>query len=189
MVTGLKKRYDIGNQLKEIKQRALEVSDRRKRYKMDTSSAKSVVIDPRLPGLFQEAEKLVGINTQRDKIVKLLTSGTNLYQKKVLSIVGSGGLGKTTLAKQVFDKIKNQFQCTAFVYASQNYIVEKILTDVLLQFSESDSFFEQDQNEKTARMQKASHNRKLEYMQLVQITRDHLENKRYAMMLLRLTFC
>ncbi|XP_039855295.1 uncharacterized protein LOC120713382 [Panicum virgatum] len=103
MVTGLKKRYDIGNQLKEIKQRALEVSDRRKRYKMDTSSAKSVVIDPRLPGLFQEAEKLVGINTQRDKIVKLLTSGTNLYQQKVLSIVGSGGLGKTTLAKQPLD--------------------------------------------------------------------------------------
>ena len=86
MVTGLKKRYDIGNQLKEIKQRALEVSDRRKRYKMDTSSAKSVVIDPRLPGLFQEAEKLVGVNIQRVEIVMLLDNDTNVCPQTVADL-------------------------------------------------------------------------------------------------------
>ncbi|RLN03134.1 hypothetical protein C2845_PM13G12190 [Panicum miliaceum] len=60
----IKKFINIGDQLKELKERALEVSERQKWYKMDTSasSAKSVVIDPRLPGLFEEAEKLVGIN-------------------------------------------------------------------------------------------------------------------------------
>jgi len=44
MVTGGKKRYDIGNKLKELKEHALEISDRRNQYKMDTStsSAKSV---------------------------------------------------------------------------------------------------------------------------------------------------
>ena len=79
----------------------------------------------------------------------------------VLSIVGSGGLGKTTLAKHVFNKIINQFDCTTFVCVSKNYNVEKVLTDVLLQFSKSDSFFTQDQNKETVRMQEAFHMGKL----------------------------
>ncbi|CAO2206675.1 unnamed protein product [Urochloa humidicola] len=184
VITGLKKRYDIGNQISELKDRALEINDRRKRYRLDPSVScpKSVVIDPRLPGLFEESEKLIGIDFQRDKIVNLLTDGTDGHMRKVLSIVGFGGLGKTTLANQVLHNIKKQFDCSAFVSVSRECNVEKVLTDVLLQFSKTENLFTANKTEDTARMHEDLRMRRLEYPQLMEMSRNYLKNKRYAIL-------
>jgi ABC-type uncharacterized transport system YnjBCD ATPase subunit len=65
-----------------------------------------------------EAEKLVGIDGPREKIMEFLENDDNGYQLKVVSIVGFGGLGKTTLANQVYHKIKGQFSCSCSVPVS-----------------------------------------------------------------------
>jgi hypothetical protein len=51
----------------------------------------------------------------------------------VLSIVGFGGFGQTTLANLVYEKIKGQFDCGAFVYVSHNPDVVRIFKDMLYQ--------------------------------------------------------
>uniref|UniRef100_A0A0D9X0L3 Uncharacterized protein n=1 Tax=Leersia perrieri TaxID=77586 RepID=A0A0D9X0L3_9ORYZ len=53
------------------------------------------------------------------------------HQLKVLSIVGFGGLGKTTLANEIYRKLGNQFQCRAFVSVSQKPNIGKILRTIL----------------------------------------------------------
>ncbi|CAL5006448.1 unnamed protein product [Urochloa decumbens] len=183
-VIALKARHRICNQINELMERALEISDRRKRYKLDTSPScsKSVLIDPRLPSLFEEPNRLVGIDSQRDELIKWLTiiDGTDLdLQRKVISIVGLGGLGKTTLANQVLQSIKSRFDCTAFVSVSRTPDVNKILIDTFQQILRSCSPHPVDPQQNITLTNEDLCIKALEYPQLVKMIREYLQNKRY----------
>ncbi|CAN6343448.1 unnamed protein product [Urochloa humidicola] len=84
-----------------------------------------------MPALYVEAQRLVGIDGPREKIIEWLNKDDYAPQLKVVSIVGFGGLGKTTLANQVYQKIKGQFDCSCFVPVSRNPNVAKILATML----------------------------------------------------------
>ncbi|RCV37916.1 hypothetical protein SETIT_8G101700v2 [Setaria italica] len=53
----------------------------------------------------------------------------------VVSIVGIGGLGKTTLANSVYQRLKGGFQCHAFVSVSLKPDIKKIFSSILRQVS------------------------------------------------------
>uniref|UniRef100_A0ACD5Z9A6 Uncharacterized protein n=1 Tax=Avena sativa TaxID=4498 RepID=A0ACD5Z9A6_AVESA len=127
-LTTLGKRHKIANQIKELKDLAVETNARRKRYKIDdciSSSPGVVAIDPRMPAIYQEAAGLVGMDGPREELLSLLMDSQK--KLKVVSVVGCGGLGKTTLAKQVYDKIGGQYNCKAFVSVSQRPDVKSLL--------------------------------------------------------------
>jgi adenylate kinase len=54
-------------------------------------------------------------------------------EHKVVSIVGTGGVGKTTLAKEVYHKLEGQFECRAFVWASRKPDMKRLFTSILSQ--------------------------------------------------------
>jgi putative protein kinase ArgK-like GTPase of G3E family len=134
----LRARHRIGSQIQELKARVEDASKRRMRYKLDDRAFQSrttAAIDPRLPSLYAEPDALVGIDQPRDELVKLLMDGegASVQQLKVISVVGPGGLGKTTLANEVCRRLESQFQCRAFVSLSQQPDVKKILRNILCQ--------------------------------------------------------
>ncbi|KAF8742693.1 hypothetical protein HU200_013568 [Digitaria exilis] len=93
-----KARHDIAGAIEDIKKQLKEVAERRAAYKLDDVVAKPAPtsrIDPRIFTLRSEVNKLIGIDKS--------------------SVVGVGGLGKTTLAKAVYDEFKPNFDCGAFV--------------------------------------------------------------------------
>ncbi|XP_073358962.1 disease resistance protein RGA5 [Aegilops tauschii subsp. strangulata] len=125
-----RQRLRIADRMEELKTLALEANDRRERYKIDDwkPASSSVVVDPRLRAIYQEADTLVGIDGPREEVVTQLMDTQK--KLKVVSVVGFGGLGKTTLAKQVYDKIDSQFDCKAFFSVSQRPDMSELLNNL-----------------------------------------------------------
>ena len=106
-----------------------------RRYSVDTKPkpAASINIDPRMEALYKESAELVGFHGKTEELIKLLeVEGEKMSKMKLktVSILGFGGLGKTTLAKAVYDKIKGGFDCTVFVSVGQNPDIRKVFMDI-----------------------------------------------------------
>ena len=115
-------RHKIATDIRDIKSRVQEMSKRRDRYKISGQVAKPVLVDPRLLARYEKTTELVGISEARDELIKMLMvegSQVSKKQEKIVSIVGFGGLGKTTLANVVYENLRAQFDCSAFVPVSQ----------------------------------------------------------------------
>uniref|UniRef100_A0ACD5WQ80 Uncharacterized protein n=1 Tax=Avena sativa TaxID=4498 RepID=A0ACD5WQ80_AVESA len=128
----LKPRHEIAGEIKELKARAIEASERHKRYKLDRSTPVSTTsgIDPRLHALYVEVGKLVGIEGPKKDIIDWFKNEGSSTQLRVVSIVGPGGLGKTTLGNAVFQIIKEEFSCKAFVSVSRKPNMKIVLKDI-----------------------------------------------------------
>ena len=140
------------------------------RYKVDAITPTKTSVDPRITALYTKAASLVGIDKPREELISMLTKedgGESSVEERIVSIVGFGGLGKTTLAKAVYDKIKQQYNCTAFVSVSRDPDIIKILKDLL---------YELDRNEYMG-----IHNTALGQHHLTDLVQEFLKNKRYVL--------
>ncbi|KAG2576130.1 hypothetical protein PVAP13_6NG007900 [Panicum virgatum] len=114
-----KDRRRLANQFDEINTKVMETSERRKRYMLDQSISITapVAVDPRLSAFYKKSASLVGIDAQKNELVDWAMD--KAQQLKVMAIVGLGGLGKTTLANEVYREVGGKFDCKAFVPISQ----------------------------------------------------------------------
>lgn len=140
-------RHGIANQINDLKVRIREVKELRISYKVDdiaSSTSHQAAVDPRLSALFAEEAHLVGIEGPRDDLSKWMVDEGNKHHRRVLSIIGFGGLGKTTLANEIYRKIQGDFHCHAFVSVSQKPDTKRIIKDLVSQVSRKDGEFTKD---------------------------------------------
>ncbi|KAM3195349.1 hypothetical protein ACQJBY_071458 [Aegilops geniculata] len=131
--------HQISDAIKEAQDLAKELVDLRRRYELDTRSTRNgATIDPRVLALHKDAGELVGVDCTRDELIKTLICEdvSSEEQLKIISIFGVGGLGKTTLTKVVYEKIKAQFDCAAFIPVGQNPDIRKVFKDLLYELDE-----------------------------------------------------
>jgi hypothetical protein len=132
--------HHLSDALDEAVGQAKQLAELLQRYGQamrDTNAGSSV--DPRLMAMYRDVKELVGIEETRDELVNMLTEGDDWVKQplKTVSIVGVGGLGKTTLAKAAYDKIKVQFDCGAFISVSQSPDTKKVLKDILFELDKN----------------------------------------------------
>ncbi|CAD6257506.1 unnamed protein product [Miscanthus lutarioriparius] len=118
-----------------------------------------------VPRFDRDATDLVGIDDSKAEIIKRLN--IDAEQRLVICIQGSPGVGKTTLAKQVYREMEGQFECQAFVRASKMPDTRRLLSNIISQI--------------LPRHQGPPHG--LPVQELIDSLRKHLQQKRYLIVI------
>ncbi|CAN6343251.1 unnamed protein product, partial [Urochloa humidicola] len=157
----------ISKEIKELKDRVVEEKKRRDRYEIGQhlTITAPVHLDPRAPILYEGVRDLVGIDGPREEIIEWLESEEK--QLKVVSIFGTGGQGKTTLAMEVYRKAEELFDCCASVSISRTLDINKLLRHMLFQINESEYY----------------RSERWETEQLIHRLRGYLMDKRYLIVI------
>ncbi|GMN22752.1 hypothetical protein TIFTF001_045700, partial [Ficus carica] len=138
-VAKLKPQHQIAIEIREIKANVRSITERSERYGFRSLQQTSISTtrkrhDPRKASLFLKDTEVIGLESPRDELIEVLESSSP--QRTVTAVVGMGGLGKTTLAKQVYDRIKGRFDCHAWIAVSESYKVEDLLRNLMKKFCE-----------------------------------------------------
>ncbi|KAF7046279.1 hypothetical protein CFC21_055313 [Triticum aestivum] len=131
----LKDRHRIAIQIRDLKSRVEEVSNRNTRYNLietnqftrDTDERDSCMEDIRNQSAnnINEAE-LVGFSKPKQELINLIDVHATNSPAQVVCVIGMGGLGKTTLTRKVYESIKS-FSCCAWITVSQSFVRTEFL--------------------------------------------------------------
>ncbi|VAI71654.1 unnamed protein product [Triticum turgidum subsp. durum] len=145
-------RRDIASKIAELKVWAQYIAERRNRYGVNnpnprTSSGAGAThavtygIAEHLVASRQliRTENPVGVKVDMEKLGGWLTKRDKGSHRAVVSLIGFGGVGKTTIAMALYRDFRNEFDCRASVTVSQNFDEDEILRDVLGQIKPANS--------------------------------------------------
>ncbi|XP_052311532.1 disease resistance protein RPM1-like isoform X2 [Populus trichocarpa] len=133
-------RSRIASKIQSIKSRVVSISESHRRYCNKNNimiQGSSSINIPRLgcqkDALLLEEADLVGIEKPKKQMIEWLLGSKS--GREVISVVGMGGLGKSTLVKKVYDDsdVKKHFKFRAWITVSQSFKREDLLKDMIQQ--------------------------------------------------------
>ena len=165
----LKSLYHVTSEIRDIKSSVAGIKRRSTDFDFQSERRTKAArfADPEIAPYFNE--EVVGFKSPRDELVRFLVGRTS--EPMLVSVVGMGGLGKTTLAKYVFNKqeVENSFNCRFYFLASQFNTADELLIDMIKKLCENSNEPIPEGLEKMGQITLTTH------------VREHLQSKRYLM--------
>ncbi|XP_075647390.1 putative disease resistance protein RGA1 [Castanea sativa] len=124
----------MAHKVKEIRARLDEVAaDRAKFHLSQRSDDRHVVRGREMSYSFVQASDVIGRGQDKDKIVEYLMDPSDVQSISVVSVVGIGGLGKTALAKLVFndERVIEHFELKCWVCVSDEFVLKQLLVKMI----------------------------------------------------------
>ncbi|GAU30610.1 hypothetical protein TSUD_62300 [Trifolium subterraneum] len=131
--------HDVAEKIDKIKTTLNEIHENKVKYNQESTdqSASAREEEERTRSLHKlrrnvEEEDVVGFVHESEAVINRLIEGGS-PRLNVVSIIGMGGLGKTALARKVYnnEKVKNHFNCRAWIYVSNECRVRELLLGIL----------------------------------------------------------
>ncbi|CAL2275874.1 unnamed protein product [Prunus armeniaca] len=170
-------RRKIANKLHKITKMIKAIPERNKRYALEGVVGTSWddiskwVKNQAVSSLFVNEDELVGIDGKKQTLTAwLLNEEQHLT---VVSVVGMGGSGKTTLVAKTFtnETVKRHFDSYAWITVSQTYVIEDLFRSLIKELHQT-------RNEDIP-----ADLLSMGYRDLIQLLLNYLESKRYLVVL------
>ncbi|XP_010249725.2 PREDICTED: disease resistance protein RPM1-like [Nelumbo nucifera] len=134
--------HQFRSEMENIRKEIEDISKRREQYNLQEEGTSSDHGEERredrsAASPFVEEKDILGIDRNVKQLEEWLLQEEEVNQRKVISVVGMGGLGKTTLVKRVYKKVEACFDCFAWLNVSQTYEMKDILIRMLEEFYSS----------------------------------------------------
>lgn len=131
----LQGRHRVAAELEKIRARIANVLKWQQNYNGKLSKIEEGSSSRRTAGdaLLLDSTDLVGINEPKEQLIRWLTEGNG--KRKVISVVGMGGSGKTTLVKQLYEavRVKKHYTVHVWITISQPLKMKKLLRSIVQQ--------------------------------------------------------
>ncbi|KAJ8748202.1 hypothetical protein K2173_000610 [Erythroxylum novogranatense] len=172
------KRHYFSSKLQHIKSKVQEVSERSQRYgfvQLDEANTTNVASDIWQQygdsSIFVDEDEIVGMEANTEQLLGWLMEEEP--RRTIISIVGMGGLGKTTLVTRVYNNqiIKRWFDCWAWMSVSQTFGVDELLRSMIKELFA------------TTQLPAPDKLGSLNYRELLCLFNDYLHQKRYVIVL------
>ncbi|KAK3405528.1 hypothetical protein EUGRSUZ_K01752 [Eucalyptus grandis] len=129
-------RARLSDKIKEIRKRLSIISAEKDQFDLNARSANNDAAHTRSREMtYSYVNKLevVGRDIDKEKMIKMLMHPVDNKNISVFPIIGIGGLGKTTLAKLVYndDGVKEQFKLRIWVCVPQDFNLRKIIEGII----------------------------------------------------------
>ena len=132
--------HELDSRVKDINAMIGAIMANRSKYGLEdltassSSTADQAVLHKERRAPVVEESDVVGIDDGAKKVKQMLMKEETVG-RSVASIFGMGGLGKTTLAKKVYNQrdVHGHFDCKAWVYVSQEFRAREILLAIARQ--------------------------------------------------------
>ena len=125
--------FKMSHRIREITERLDEIAADKSKFMLASDVSRAPVLYREKTHSFVNASDVIGRDKDKENILQLLKNSCDMESISVIPIVGLGGLGKTTLAKLVYNDrcVVENFKKRMWVCISDDFDLKKVIVDII----------------------------------------------------------